>query len=97
MRKATITITHCSHCPHHELVDDPDPFDWFGSNDSAIICTHPDCVKTYQNDAAKEYDEHRGWHSPGQTRVAGRLGAFDVDKVRIPQYCPFLKNENNVE
>lgn len=44
MSKATrtvkvLTIKNCTQCPHHKVVADPDPYDWFCDDDCAVICT----------------------------------------------------------
>ena len=34
-----LTIKNCTQCPHHKVVADPDPYDWFCDDDCAVICT----------------------------------------------------------
>jgi hypothetical protein len=36
MRK--IIITTCGDCPYHEVLCDPDPHDWFNSDDVKVRC-----------------------------------------------------------
>jgi hypothetical protein len=31
-------MKNCLDCPHHEIIPDPDPHDWFCDDDIAIIC-----------------------------------------------------------
>jgi hypothetical protein len=35
---ALLTITNCMDCPHHVVVMDPDPSDWFNYDDEAVLC-----------------------------------------------------------
>lgn len=37
--KVTIEITNCMDCPDHELLPDPDPYDWFCDDDEKVVCT----------------------------------------------------------
>ena len=32
----------CIDCPAHEVLPDPDPFDWFCDDDVKVICRHMD-------------------------------------------------------
>ena len=34
-----LKITSCLDCPHHKVIADPDPDDWFNDDDCATVCT----------------------------------------------------------
>ncbi len=35
---ATLEMTNCLQCPHHEILPDPDPDDWFCDDDVKVFC-----------------------------------------------------------
>jgi len=35
---ATLNITNCTQCPHHKVLPDPDPLDWFCDDDVKVVC-----------------------------------------------------------
>lgn len=37
-KKLTISIEKCIDCPHHSILPDPDPSDWFNRDDCKIVC-----------------------------------------------------------
>jgi hypothetical protein len=45
---------NCIDCPHHEVINDPDPSDWFCDDDVAVACnlvkTKPDNSTNYAAD-----------------------------------------------
>jgi hypothetical protein len=38
-KKLTVLPVSCMKCPHHKVVRDPDPDDWFCDDDCAVLCT----------------------------------------------------------
>lgn len=39
----TIKLTNCIDCPHHRVMPDPDPTDWFNDDDIKVVCSkHPE-------------------------------------------------------
>ena len=38
MTTITLKINNCSECPHHEVLPDPDPDDWFNDDDVKVVC-----------------------------------------------------------
>ena len=36
--QATFRLSNCIDCPHHQVLSDPDPDDWFCSDDVKVIC-----------------------------------------------------------
>jgi hypothetical protein len=38
MNTAVLQITSCIDCPFHSVEDDPDPYDWFCSDDVKVVC-----------------------------------------------------------
>lgn len=37
-KKADELSDRCTSCPHHEVVPDPDPDDWFCDDDVRVVC-----------------------------------------------------------
>lgn len=35
----TKKLTNCTQCEFHEVLPDPDPYDWFCDDDVKVICT----------------------------------------------------------
>ena len=33
-----LTIKNCTECPFHEVLPDPDPYDWFCDDDVRVYC-----------------------------------------------------------
>lgn len=80
----TITINHCIDCPHHRIMSDPDPDDWFNDDDEALVCLHPECHREYSSAEERCY---RGWKS---VVIEGSCRPYEIPKITIPEYCPFL-------
>lgn len=38
-REAQLAIKNCLDCPHHNVLPDPDPDDWFNDDDMRVVCT----------------------------------------------------------
>jgi hypothetical protein len=34
----TLKIKNCLDCPHHQVLPDPDPNDWFCDDDEKVVC-----------------------------------------------------------
>ena len=34
-----LSLTNCIDCPHHRVEADPDPNDWFCSDDIKVVCS----------------------------------------------------------
>ncbi len=48
-------MQNCLDCPQHSIIPDPDPDDWFNSDDQAVVCTltanpRPDASAKYMAD-----------------------------------------------
>ena len=52
--KIWVEIEDCKHCPFVECLPDPDPHDWFCSNDTKYVCAAANnkvidrCYRPYQ-------------------------------------------------
>ena len=38
MSLVQIAIENCLDCPHHQVFDDPDPYDWLNDDDQGCRC-----------------------------------------------------------
>lgn len=72
----------CVNCPHHAIIDDQDPYDWFCDNDAAIICT---LAKNPEQDPQSEYSAFRQ-----QYRIIA-CDPYRVNKIKVPRWCPLKK------
>lgn len=87
MNQATLTLTNCLDCPHHEIIADPDPYDSFCSDDEAVIC------KLTPNE---NKDLKAAWRSRRQDYklVTSACRPYRIrEESQIPDWCPLLKKE----
>jgi hypothetical protein len=76
--------TKCTHCKHHQVIPDPDPFDSFCSDDQAIVCL---LAKNPSQDLSSV---HRADHSPHRV-VAVAIRPYNLRKEdRVPGWCPLI-------
>lgn len=76
-----LKITHCFQCPHHEIINDTDPYDSFNDNDCAIIC------KKLKNPNRDTNSVYRADWSEFKI-VSCALRPYEVKKIEIPKWCP---------
>lgn len=38
-KKVITNFSNCIDCPHHSIISDSDPDDWFCDDDIAVVCT----------------------------------------------------------
>jgi len=77
----TIQIFNCMDCPHHMVVNDPDPTDSFCSDDLAVPCTKsPNIRQQTPFGSTEEWDNRPVTFScrPHHLR----------DECNIPSWCP---------
>jgi hypothetical protein len=74
----------CLRCPHHEVIPDPDPHDWFNDDDVAVVCNlapNPD-----RDPKSSRYSVRQGRRCvasscrPTRTRL--------LEESAIPSWCP---------
>jgi hypothetical protein len=72
-------------CPHHKVILDPDPYDWFCDDDVAVVCTLARKRKVKPNSL------HASERQPFKiVTCACRPYMAKVESV-IPKWCPLLK------
>jgi hypothetical protein len=76
---------NCINCPHHCIVADPDPSDWFNDDDEAIVCSLTPNPK--KNTASKYRADHSEYRS-----VAASLRPYETAKIAAPKWCPLKKD-----
>ncbi|MCC6405070.1 MAG: hypothetical protein IT405_01645 [Candidatus Yanofskybacteria bacterium] len=78
---------NCMDCPHHEVVRDPDPDDWFCDDDKAIVCTlTPNPKKKPQSRFLSERSPHRA--------VMCAIRPYNLRKEGAsPAWCPIKQQE----
>ena len=72
---------YCALCPHHKVIPDPDPSDWFNDDDCAIVCT---LQKNNKKNPRSKYAADRQDYKV----VSGALRPYETQKVEIPKWCP---------
>ena len=72
---------NCTDCPHHEVVPDPDPTDWFCDDDVAVVC------KLTTNTGVKH--NHVAWKRFLFRPVTIACRPYNMDKeCDTPKWCP---------
>jgi hypothetical protein len=72
----------CIKCNSHEIISDPDPFDWFCDDDVAVVCKK---VKNPKRDLKSKYTASK---SEFRAVVVG-CRPYKLEKEAIiPQWCP---------
>ena len=78
------SVDTCLRCPHHAVIPDPDPHDWFNDDDVAVVCNlmpNPD-----RDPTSSRYSVRQGQRCvtsgcrPTRTQL--------VEKSAIPSWCP---------
>lgn len=72
----------CIDCPHHEVINDPDPDDWFCDDDLAVVCAKTPNPK--QNTDSK----YRADHSPFRVIMPGIRPYKLRAEALVPSWCP---------
>ena len=66
--KQPFVPSNCIDCPHHEVVPDPDPNDWFEDDDVAVQCNlTPDRKKI--TSGCRPYNRRKESATPGQRQA----------------------------
>ena len=79
-------MSNCMDCPKHKVIPDPDPSDWFCTDDVAVVCL---ATKNQKQDAQSKFvADHSGYRSitvacrPYRTRK----------ESDTPDWCPINKS-----
>jgi hypothetical protein len=80
-------ITNCIDCPFHQVINDPDPDDWFCDDDKAVVCTKkqrkPDFTSKYVCDR-QEFEI-----------IASACRPYNLRKEsQVPRFCPLGYNKD---
>jgi hypothetical protein len=83
MVEKSLKISKCIDCPHHKVIGDPDPHDWFCDDDQAIVCTK---VLKEESDIKKD----SLYVSDRQQFRCVDIGCrpYQIKNVEIPDWCP---------
>lgn len=77
-------FTHCIQCPHHSVINDSDPSDWFNDDDCAVVCTK---TKRPTNPESKYAADRQPYKT-----VAVACRPYQLKKEsKVPIWCPLLK------
>jgi len=82
------TTVLCINCPHHRIINDPDPDDWFCDDDKAVVCS---ITQNPKPDPEAKYLADR---SPYR-RIAGSVRPYQTKDVPQPDWCPLLTAKKN--
>lgn len=77
----TLKINYCEECPHHQIIADTDPHDWFCDDDVAIVCK---LTRNENQDKNSQYQSDRSCYKIIQCAMRPYL----VKKIKIPDWCP---------
>ena len=77
--------TCCIDCPHHKVIPDPDPYDWFCDDDCAVVCTlTKNKSKETQSSYLADMSEYR--------RITVSCRPYNIRKEsETPSWCPLKK------
>jgi len=86
----SLKIKNCTECPHHEVVPDPDPHDWFCSDDMAVLCK-------LKKAGVKDTGSHAG--QPWKFKaVSVSCRPYNIEKESaVPKWCPLRRKKSNAK
>ena len=80
IRPVTLKITNCMDCPHHRILADPDPFDWFCDDDVKVRC-----------ELSRSSENHGGFYAK-EPYVTVACRPYNTRKeCEAPKWCPLRK------
>lgn len=79
---------YCVACPHHRVINDPDPTDWFNDDDKAVVCA---ATPNPKQDPQAKYLADRNQYRP----VDVSLRPYEVKNAKQPDWCPLLIAKKN--
>lgn len=74
-------ISCCMDCPHHEVLPDPDPTDWFCDDDVKVKCT-----------LSKISSGGYGYYCKEPFVTVGCRPYRTREETQIPDWCPLVKS-----
>lgn len=81
---------NCCDCLHHEIIEDPDPDDWFCDDDVAVVC------KITKNKKRDQNSKHKSNHSEFRA-ITIACRPYNIKKeCSTPTWCP-LRVDSNIK
>lgn len=91
MPEVSPKIDNCMDCPHHVVVPDPDPNDWFCDDDEAVLCRltksegeHPD--------GRAQAPAAGGANWPRRTVTVSCRPYQKRELCKVPDWCPLIQS-----
>ena len=79
-------IDNCIDCPNHEVINDPDPYDWFCDDDQAVLCKISPNTPVRGSKWISERAEFR--------TITAACRPYNIRKeCNIPDWCPLKSDE----
>lgn len=72
-------------CPHHRVILDPDPYDWFCDDDVVVVCTHP-LTPRQEPQPSSSFAAKRQAFKPAT--VGCRPYRTREETTPVPTWCP---------
>lgn len=74
----------CIDCPHHKVIQDPDPHDWFCDDDVAAVCSHPDTPRATPDPTSRYAVDHQDLKA-----ITSSCRPYRVREEAVaPAWCP---------
>jgi len=73
---------NCLDCESHEVINDPDPNDWFCDDDQAVVCQLT--LNNKQNKSSKYAADHNQYKAVAVSVRPYKLRA----EAAAPEWCP---------
>lgn len=81
----------CMDCPHHLVINDPDPNDWFCDDDKAVVC------KLKDNDKQDTQSKYLSDRHPNKV-VEPSIRPYKLrEEAIVPEWCPIKDQENGMD
>lgn len=81
--------TNCLYCPFHNVISDPDPYDWFCDDDKAVVCT-----KTI-NDGKDPSSKYSSDRQDFKCITRSCRPYKTKEECNVPVWCPLIKEKLN--
>lgn len=80
-------MKNCLDCPKHAIINDPDPHDWFCSDDVAVVC------QGTLNQARDTQSKYMADHSEYRPVTVSCRPYNTRNESNTPDWCPLNKKE----
>lgn len=84
-------FTSCLACKNHEVINDPDPHDWFCADDKAVVCELvPNEHRSLMSDYASDRHQNRS--------CARSCRPYHLNtEATVPEWCPLKSEEPDLK